>query len=81
MLLYVHRDRTRTIRSFVQCCFTSTETVQGLLGVLVQCCFTFTETVQGLLGTGRAQNVPFNVHTAEFKFNVALRPQRPYQDY
>ena len=64
MLLYVHRDRT----DYVQCCFTSTETVQTIRDVepIVQCCFTSTETVQ-------------TIRDVSPLFSVALHPQRPYR--
>ena len=63
MLLYVHRDRTESSDSswFVQCCFTSTETVRTIRNKESR---TSTSSLTQLL-------------SSEFEFNVALRPQRP----
>ena len=62
----------------VQCCFTSTETIRTIRdgqdgqldihAVQVQCCFTSTETTRTTTATSTFR---------QFKFNVALRPQRP----
>ena len=51
----------QTVRSFVQCCFTYTETIR---------------TVRD--GEPRTSTSTFTQLLSPFKFNVALRPQRPY---
>ena len=54
-----------------------------LLLPLLQCCFTSTETVR-ILGTGSPRGPSLLSHSpgalvVQFKFNVALLPQRPYR--
>ena len=64
MLLYVHRDRT----DYVQCCFTSTETVQTI------------RDVSPLFNVALRPQRPYRLlGTWSPLFSVALRPQRPYR--
>ena len=79
-----------SVTSFVQHCYCH-PSINGKLSVtsFVQHCFTPAQTVRTIPeGGGRAQDVHLDFHTPllssdeltefKFKFNVALRPHKPY---